>query len=62
MVVEPVVSSSFARVDEAERQRDVWAFLRRHFAEGELTSVEFIFTNAPDEDDAEPEDASSAAS
>lgn len=43
-----VTSSSFADVDEAERQERVWAHLRAHRAD-DAPDVEFIFTNASGE-------------
>lgn len=44
-----VTSKSFAELDEAIRQKMVWAHLRENRPE-EITEVEFIFTDAPGED------------
>jgi acid stress-induced BolA-like protein IbaG/YrbA len=47
-----VVSSSFAGMDEAERQRMVWRALREHLTDQERVVVEFVFTVAPGEEEA----------
>jgi acid stress-induced BolA-like protein IbaG/YrbA len=44
-----VVSGSFDRQDEAERQEAIWAHLRHQLPEGELPQIEFIFTDTPSE-------------
>jgi acid stress-induced BolA-like protein IbaG/YrbA len=47
--VATVVSSSFESQDEAQRQADVWGYLRRQLSEHELPQIEFIFTDTPAE-------------
>ena len=48
-----LVSESFRDQDEAIRQRQVWAYLRKELGEDELNAIEFVFTNAPGEDTSE---------
>lgn len=45
-----VVSTHFDGLDEAERQRIVWAHLLQLFDARQLTPIEFVFTNTPQED------------
>ena len=47
--VATVVSRSFESQDEAERQAEVWGYLRRLLSEHELPQIEFIFTDTPAE-------------
>ncbi len=42
-----VLAAGFDGLDEAERQSAIWEFLRKHYTEAELASVEFILTDAP---------------
>jgi acid stress-induced BolA-like protein IbaG/YrbA len=49
-LIATVVSGSFAPMDEADRQEMVWKHLRTHLSEiGDLSLIEFVFTNAPGE-------------
>jgi hypothetical protein len=48
-LVAKMVVRTFNEVDEADRQEQVYAFLRERFPEDEMQSVEFILTNAPDD-------------
>lgn len=48
-LVATVTSASFAGLDEADRQEQVWAYLHRQPGEADLDLVEFVFTNAPGE-------------
>jgi acid stress-induced BolA-like protein IbaG/YrbA len=48
--VATVTSASFGPLDEAERQKQVWAHLRQALPEADLHQIEFVFTNAPGED------------
>jgi acid stress-induced BolA-like protein IbaG/YrbA len=45
-----VVSTQFEGMDEAERQRVVWHHLFQLFDARQLTRIEFVFTNTPQED------------
>ena len=45
-----VVSTEFEGMDEAERQRIVWHHLHQVFDVQQLTRIEFVFTNTPQED------------
>lgn len=56
-LVATLVSSSFAGVDEAERQEQVWRHLRENLSADELRSVEFVLTDAPGEDTREDQPA-----
>lgn len=58
-----VVSTHFEGLDEAERQRLIWHHLLELYDARQLTRIEFVFTNTPQEDaeitaDADPVDAS----
>ena len=53
-----IVSSSFADMDEAERQTLVWNALRDSLTEFEIAAVEFVFTLAPGETERYAEAAS----
>lgn len=44
-----VTSKSFSGIDEAERQRRVWQALRDSLDESERTTIEFVFTESPDD-------------
>jgi hypothetical protein len=48
-LIATVVSGSFARQNEAERQAAVWGLLLSRHDPAQLQNVEFVFTNAPDE-------------
>ncbi|MBL4685701.1 MAG: hypothetical protein JKY37_13995 [Nannocystaceae bacterium] len=50
-----VVSGSFTDVDEAERQKQVWAALRGSLSDAERVVIEFVFTIAPGEKEAKGE-------
>jgi acid stress-induced BolA-like protein IbaG/YrbA len=52
-VLATVVSASFTGMDEAERQRLVWNELRATLEDRERVAVEFVFTLAPEEQEAE---------
>ena len=51
-LIATVVSGSFEQLDEGKRQKLVWTHLwSRHSDEPyQLSNIEFIFTNAPDEE------------
>lgn len=46
-LIATVVSGAFDGQDEAERQAAVWGLLRQQYPAHELQNIEFIFTNAP---------------
>jgi acid stress-induced BolA-like protein IbaG/YrbA len=45
-----VVSNQFEGLDEAERQRLIWHHLFQRFDARQITPIEFVFTNTPQED------------
>lgn len=45
-----VVSTQFEGMEEGERQRIVWHHLFQLFDARQLTPIEFVFTNTPQED------------
>ena len=58
-----VISPSFRDRDEAERQADVWSYVREHLSADEdqlYEKIEFIFTNTPEEQRAQQEQAAPA--
>ncbi len=50
------VSPSFVNQDEAERQRRVWGAILTNLTDTEQRAVDFVFTDAPGEDNSEPVD------
>ena len=44
-----VVSPSFERLNEGERQSLVWGHLMSRFSDDDLVRIEFVFTNTPEE-------------
>jgi hypothetical protein len=48
--VATVTSASYASIEDHERQKQVWAFLREKLPGPEVDLIEFVFTNAPNED------------
>jgi acid stress-induced BolA-like protein IbaG/YrbA len=48
-LIATVTSSSFASLDEADRQALVWGHLIEQLGDLALGPVEFVFTNAPGE-------------
>lgn len=51
-LIATVVSPEFRQRNEAERQEWVWSYLRRLFPSEDLTNIEFIITNTPEEETA----------
>lgn len=51
-LIATVVSASFAQLDEALRQENVWKYLSDKLGADELQNIEFIFTSTPEEYDA----------
>lgn len=54
-----IVANQFEGLDEADRQQLVWRHLFQRFDARQLTPIEFIFTDTPQEDAelAEPDEA-----
>jgi acid stress-induced BolA-like protein IbaG/YrbA len=48
-----VISNGFAGKEEFERQDEVWGLLIEELTDDELAQVGFVFTNTPDEAEAE---------
>ena len=48
-LVATVVSRSFRGQNEAQRQETVWGYVRRQLGSSALQTIEFIFTNTPEE-------------
>jgi len=45
--VAKVVATTFEGLDEADRQEQIYDFLRQVFSDEDLQAVEYIITNAP---------------
>lgn len=51
-LIASVTTSTFATLDEAERQEIVWGYLLGELGDAGVDRIEFVFTNAPGEAEA----------